>query len=360
MRFYSTATAGLATAALLIATAPVLAQQTMNMGFTLAIDSHYGAGAKAFAQKIEELSDGKFEVVPKPSGALGGERDVVEGLQIGSIPLTISSTGPLGNFVPDVYVLDFPFLFDSYEHARSVLDGPIGQELLQKFEDKGLIGLAWTENGFRHLTNNARSVEGPKDMDGLKIRTMENKVHMAAFEAMDANPTPMSFTELFTALQQGTVDGEENPIPVIITSRFYEVQDYLTLTGHVYSPAAILMSKIVWDGLSDEEKDWFRQAAKASAQATRQTVTDLENEGVKFLQEQGMEVVRQIDGEAFREAVQPVYDQYARYYGPELIERIRAAASGGSGEAAAAQQGEAEAQSGSGNEAADESGAKKN
>lgn len=328
---------GIATAAALVAPVPVLAQQTMNMGFTLAIDSHYGAGAKVFAEKIKELSDGKFEVVPKPSGALGGERDVVEGLQIGSIPLTISSTGPLGNFVPEIYVLDFPFLFENYEHARSVLDGPIGQELLQKFEDKGLIGLAWTENGFRHLTNNTREVKNPADMDGLKIRTMENKIHMAAFEALDASPTPLSFTELFTALQQGTVDGEENPIPVIITSRFYEVQDYLTLTGHVYSPAVILMSKIVWDGLSDEEKDWFRQAAKASAQATRQAVTDLENEGVKFLQEQGMDVVRDIDETTFREAVQPVYEQYAKDYGPELIERIRAAAPSGTGEAAEAQ-----------------------
>lgn len=299
------------------------AETKMNLAFTLSKDSHYGAGAKAFAAKIDQLSGGKFKVIPKPSGALGGERDVIEGLQIGSIELTISSTGPVGNFVPEVYVLDFPFLFKSYDHARSVLDGKIGQELLAKFTPKGMIGLAWSENGFRHLTNNTRSVKSPTDVKGLKIRTMENKVHMAAFKAAGASPTPMSFTELFTALQQGTVDGQENPIPVITTSKFFEVQKHLTLTGHVYSPAIILMSKSAWDGLNKEQQGWFREAAKTSAKATRDAVSKIEKDGVAFLRGKGMTVVTDVDKSKFQAAVSPAYDLYAKEYGAELIERIK-------------------------------------
>lgn len=299
------------------------AETEMNLAFSLSIDSHYGVGAKVFAEEMSKLSGGEFKIVPKPSGALGGERDVVEGLQIGSVDMTITSTGPVGNFVPEIYALDFPFLFKSYEHARKVLDGSIGEGLLAKFEDKGMIGLAWSENGFRHLTNSVRSVNEPKDMEGLKIRTMENKVHMAAFDAAGASPTPMSFTELFTALQQGTVDGQENPIPVITSAKLYEVQKHLTLTGHVYSPAVILISKIVWDGLSDEEKGWIKQSAKASAKATRDAVSKIEIDGIEFLRDKGMTVITDVDKSKFQTAVSPAYDLYAEEYGAELIEQIK-------------------------------------
>lgn len=297
--------------------------ETFNLAFTLAKDSHYGVGAQVFSDEIEKLSNGKFKINPKPSGALGGERDVVEGLQLGSVELTISSTGPLGNFVPEVYALDFPFLFQNYEHAHRVLDGNIGDELLAKFEDSGLIGLAWSENGFRHLTNSKHTVTTPDDLKGLKIRTMENEVHMSAFRDLNAAPTPMSFTELFTALQQGTVDGQENPIPVITSSKFYEVQNHVTLTGHVYSPAAILMSKITWDGLEAQEQQWFKQAAKMSAAATRNAVAEMERDGVTFLRDQGVEVVEGIDKAAFAKEVQDTYTKYAPQFGAELISKIQ-------------------------------------
>jgi tripartite ATP-independent transporter DctP family solute receptor len=297
--------------------------EVMNMGIVLSPDSHYGKGADVFAQEMDRLSDGKYEIKIKSSGVLGGERDVIEGLQFGTVDLTITSTGPVGNFVPAVYALDFPFLFTGYEHAHRILDGKIGDDLLAKFEPKGLIGLAWSENGFRHLTNSEHPVTKPSDLEGLKIRTMENEVHLSAFEDLGASPTPMSFTELYTALQQGTVDGQENPIPVITTSKLYEVQDHLTLTGHVYSPAVILMSKTSWSQLNDTEKQWFKTAAAASAKATRAAVSTMEKEGIKLLKEADVNIVENVDQKEFANAIAPTYEKYADKYGAELIEKIR-------------------------------------
>ncbi|MFV0335846.1 MAG: TRAP transporter substrate-binding protein [Tropicimonas sp.] len=297
--------------------------KNLNLGFTPPLDSHYGDAGRAFKETIETLSGGDITVSLKPAGALGGERDVIEGLQIGTVELTISSTGPIGNFVPEVYALDFPYLFKSYEAAHEILDGPIGQEILDKFEDAGLIGLAWSENGFRHVTDSKRPIVNPEDMHGIKLRTMENEVHIAAFKALGAAPTPMSWTEVLTALQQGTIDGQENPVPIITVNKMWEIQKYATLTGHAYSPAAVVMSKIHWDGLSEEEQGWIREAAKAAAAAARETVANNEQAGVEEMEANGMEVVTEIDKDAWAAAVQPAYDQYADRYSPELIQRIR-------------------------------------
>lgn len=314
---------GLAMAAALIA-GPALAQsKVMNMAFTPPLESHYGDAGKAFAAKIDELSGGDIEISLKPAGALGGERDVIEGLQIGTVELTISSTGPIGNFVPAVYALDFPFLFKDYDSAHAVLDGEIGDEILAEFTDYGIIGLAWAENGFRHVTNSAHPIRTPEDMKGLKLRTMENEVHIAAFEDLGAAPTPMSWTEVITSLQQGTIDGQENPIPIVTANNMWEVQKNISLTGHVYSPALVAMSRIHWDGLSEEEQGWFREAAHAAAEASRATVARTEAEGIALMKENGMEVVEDPDKEAFAKAVEPVYDEYGPRYSPELIQRIR-------------------------------------
>ncbi|CTQ34752.1 TRAP transporter substrate-binding protein [Jannaschia rubra] len=314
---------GLAAAAVLAAGA-AQAQQSIVIGHSLSPTSHYGLGAQAFIDTLEELSGGEWTGEQAPAGQLGGERDMIEGLQIGSLDVVITSTGPLGNFVPEVYALDLPFLFRDYDHARKVLDGEIGQELLARIDENNLVGLGWSENGFRHVTNSQRPVETPEDLQGLKLRTMENRVHMEAFEDMGAAPTPMAFPELFTALQQGVVDGQENPITVISASKFWEVQDYASLTGHVYSPVAILASPILFDGLSDEEKGWFREAAKASAAATRAEVNRLEDEGVALLRENGMEVITDIDKAPFAELAQEAYKVYTDEHGTEMVERIQA------------------------------------
>ena len=301
------------------------AQTVLNFAHSTAQNSHYSMGVQAFGKKLSELSGGKYEIREQGAGALGGERDVIEGLQIGSVELTISSTGPLGNFVPEALVLDLPFLFKDYASARGVLDGEIGQELLDKVSENNLVALAWSENGFRHVTNSSRPINTPADLQGLKIRTMENPVHMEAFRAAGASPTPMAFPEVFAALQQNVIDGQENPIPVITASKFWEVQSNLTLTGHVYSPAIILASPSLWDGLSDEEKGWFEEAAKVAVEATRAKVEADEANGVALLRQNGMNVVETVDQAAFQQAVAPAYDSFKAKYGDEMLKRIQAA-----------------------------------
>ncbi|MFN3825336.1 MAG: TRAP transporter substrate-binding protein [Pseudorhodobacter sp.] len=311
-------------AALALATAAD-AQQRVVIGTTTTATSHYGVGAEAFIAKLAELSGGAFVGEQAPGGQLGGERDLIEGLQIGSVDMAISSTGPLGNFVPEVFALDLPFLFRDYDHARKVLDGEIGQELLAKIDENNLVGLAWAENGFRHVTNSQRPVTKPEDLEGLKLRTMENRVHMAAFTGMGASPTPMAFPEVFGALQQGVVDGQENPVTVITASKFWEVQKYVTLTGHVYSPAIFLASPSLMDGLTDEEKGWFYEAAKAGVEANRAEVNRLEEAGVALMRENGMEVITDIDKAPFAAAAEAsAYSVYTDQYGTEMIERIKA------------------------------------
>jgi len=318
----------LATAAVigLAATAPVEAeaQTVIEVGHATTLDSHYGMGMTRFGEVLEEVSGGEMTLVQHPAAALGGEREMIEAVQIGTLDMVITSTGPLPNFVPETQVLDLPFLFRDYDHARGVLDGEIGQELLETIDAAGFKALAWTENGFRHITNSQRPVRTPADLAGMKIRTMENPIHLRAFEALGAAPTPMSFAELFTALQQGVVDAQENPIVVITVSNFAEVQDHLSLTGHLYSPAIIIMSDALWSGLSEEEQGWVMAAAEASVEVTRARVTELEENGVDGLIEAGMEVVTDVDKAPFQAAVAPAYDAYTERFGDELIERIRA------------------------------------
>ncbi len=302
-----------------------LAQTVLNFALATAQNSHYSMGVQAFGKKLSELSGGKYEIREQAAGVLGGERDLIEGLQIGSVELVVSSTGPLGNFVPETLVLDLPFLFKDYAAARSILDGEIGQELLDKVSENNLVALAWTENGFRHVTNSSRPINTPADLEGLKIRTMENPVHMEIFRAAGASPIPMAFPEVFAALQQNVIDGQETPIPVITASKFWEVQSNLTLTGHGYSPAIILASPSLWDGLSDEEKGWFREAAKVAVEATRAKVESDEANGVELLRKNGMNVVENVDKAAFQKAVAPVYDTFKAKYGDEMLKRIQAA-----------------------------------
>lgn len=307
----------------ILAPATAADARELRIGYSLGPDSHYGQSAHAMAAKLDALSGGKWTLKEFPANALGGEREMIEGAQIGTVDVVITSTGPVGNFVPETLITDIPFLFRGYDHAHAILDGPIGQEILDKFPEHGLIALAWGENGFRDLTNSVRPVKEPADASGLKIRTMENQVHMTAFRTLGILPTPMAFPELFTALQQRTVDGQENPIGVILSAKFSEVQDYLSLTRHVYSPALILLSAAVWDELSDAEKGWFKEAAKAGAEAMRAKAEADAVQGVAALKEQGMRVVEDVDTAAFREALEPAYAEYAKQFGKDNIERIR-------------------------------------
>lgn len=316
-------TATFAGAALLAATAGA---EEIKLGYALAEDSHYGVAAKVFEESLAAQLGDKFTVTHFPSSGLGGEREVIEGLQLGTIEATIVSSGTLANFVPETGVFDVPFLFRDLNHARTVLDGDIGQGLLAKFDDVGMHALAWGEQGFRHVTNNRNPINNVEDMAGMKLRTMENPVHLAAFEALGAAPTPMAWPEVIPALQQGAIDGQENPLSVIVSAKLNEVQKYLTLDGHVYSPAMILVSGSLWNGLSDEEKAAFEKAGKDAAVAMRSYVDSVEELGVAALTEAGMEINSLTPEEkaAFRAALDGPYAEYEATYGKDLMDSIQA------------------------------------
>jgi len=304
-----------------LAAAPALAQTTITLQHALPVaTSHYGVGAMAFKETLERLTEGRIRVNIQRND---NEREMIESVQIGTIDCTITSTGPVGNFVPAVRVVDVPFLFRDYPHARGVLDSEIGQGLLQQFGARGLVGVIWMENGFRHLTNSRREVHSPADVRGLKVRTMENQVHMRAFQALGALPTPMAFSELVPALQQGTVDGQENPIPVIVANNLNQVQRFLTLTGHVYSPAVLICNPGTIGRLSAADRNAFQEAARAAQRANREKVTADEASGVDELRRRGMQVVTQVDTAAFQAALQAAFAQYERELDGALLRRIR-------------------------------------
>jgi tripartite ATP-independent transporter DctP family solute receptor len=317
------AAAAFVAAALSIA-APAAAQTEVKLAYALAVNSHYGAGAAAWAETTERLSNGKLKFKQFPSSALGGERETVESVQLGTLEAVIVSSGTLSNFVPEVGVTDIPFLFRDLAHARSVLDGKVGQDLLAKFPARGLIALAWGEQGFRHLTNSKHPVQKPDDMKGLKIRTMENPVHITAFRTLGAAPTPMAWPEVIGALQQGTIDGQENPMSVIVSAKLAQVQKHLTLTGHVYSPAALMVSTKLWNSLDAEGKKALTEGAKAGVAAMRGFVDEVERKGVEDVRAAGMQVVVLDDKSkaAFQQALGPAYKQYESRYTKALIDSI--------------------------------------
>jgi tripartite ATP-independent transporter DctP family solute receptor len=311
------------TAAAVLALGAAQAQTVIKVGYSVPKDSHYGVGVTTFCDDVEKGTQGRYKCQQFPASALGGEREMVEAVQLGTLDMVMTSTGPVGNFVPEIKVLDIPFLFRDYDHARKTLDGPIGQDLLTKFPSKGLVALAWGENGFRHMTNNKRPINAVADANGLKMRTMENKVHMAAYKTFGISPTPMSMAELFTALQQGTVDGQENPIPVIMSAKFSQVQKHLSLTGHVYSPALLLTSTRLWGKVSDADKQLFKTSAQHAATAMRKRVNDDEAVGIAQLRKEGMQVVEKVDAESFRKAVAPAYAEFGKEFGADKIAAIQ-------------------------------------
>jgi len=276
-----------------------------------------------FAELVKEKTAGEVTVEVYPDRQLGEEREMVEGLQFGSVDMAVVSTGPLVAFVPDVAVIDLPFLFEDSEHVYRVLDGEVGQELLKAFEPRGIHGLAWWENGWRHLTAN-KSIQTPADLQGLKLRTMQNPVHIAAFEELGASPVPMVWGEVFTSLGQGVIDAQENPITVIATNSLWEVQSHVMLTGHVYGPHAALFSKAKWDSLSPEHQAAVTEAVREATAYQREQSAKLEAENLEKLKQNGMTVV-EVDTAPFREEVR---DLAAKQEGvsAETLERIAAQA----------------------------------
>lgn len=250
-----------------------------------------------FKRVAEEESGGSVVVNLFPDNMLGDDRVVIETTAMGNIDIGVSSTSPLATMYADFYLFDAPYLFLNPEDAYAKLDGEVGQQILDGMESMGLKGLAFWENGFRNFTNDKVPVKAPNDVKGFKVRTMENEVHIAAWTAFGANPTPMAFTELFTALQQGTVDAQENPLGIIDANKFVEVQEYVSLTQHVYTPYIVCMNLDKFNSLSEKQQNAILKAAEESTKYQRERSQEMEREILEGFSASGTTVITLTDEE---------------------------------------------------------------
>jgi tripartite ATP-independent transporter DctP family solute receptor len=316
--------AGLALASL-TEVASAAPEMTLNLGFVGGPNAPEAIAMGQFADEIKTKTDGRIEIRLQGGGALGGDREVIEGVQLGTVDMTVVSTSIVVNFDPDFAVLDIPFLFRDFDHAQAVLEGPIGKELLEGLPDKGLVGLALGGMGFRELTNNAAAVKSPADIQGLKIRTQQNEMHIAVWRELGALPTPMAIPEVYTALQQGVVDGQENPVGAIINNRFGEVQKYISLTDHAFTPLVLLLSPSVHASLSEEDRQVFAEAARNAMIRNRKEVEAVLVSGLETLKSQGMTVVSDVDKAAFRAKLDNIFNEFAKRFGEDRMKEIEEA-----------------------------------
>jgi tripartite ATP-independent transporter DctP family solute receptor len=298
------------------------ADVTLKLGHIADPANPYAQGGQKFADLVAEKSDDSVEVQVFPSSQLGNQRDLVEGLTLGTVDMCLTSTAVLGNFLPQVAVFDLPFIFRDRDHTYKALDS-IGMDIAKDLEPRGIKVLAYFENGVRNMTNNVRPIREPADMEGLKIRVMEQPIYISMMKALGANPTPMAFGELFTALQQGVVDGQENPAAHIYTKRFFEVQKYISFTEHTYSAEPMLISMISWNKLTPEQQEIMIEAAEEARDWQRQLSQDLENGYWDKIRESGKsEIIEDVDREAFKEATAVVWKDFEDTVGKENIDAI--------------------------------------
>lgn len=296
----------------------------IKVGHIAPDDHSYTKGIEAFAEAVEEESDGRVRFEIFGNGQLGGEREIIEQVQLGSLDMTVATGGVLGSFVPEMSVLEMPFLFNDVEHAYQALDGDIGEELMQKIDEAGFKTLGIWENGMRHIINNKHPVHSPDDMKDLKIRTVENDLYLETYQALGADPTPIAFPEVYTSLQQGVIDGQDNSYGVMVTTKMYEVQNHLTENMVYYASAPVLMNVDTFNALPEDIQEIFVNAGREFTDVQREINQNMEAEQIEFLKEEGVEIVvpTEEEMEAFRTAVEPVYDKLSDQFG-DMVERIR-------------------------------------
>ena len=297
----------------------------LRLATTVNEQDSFQIAAEKFAELVEEGTDGAYKIEIHPNGELGDEADMLSSMAAGELELGIVTSGPFVNYAPEMGVLDLPFLFGSNEQAHAVLDGEVGQDLLGTLENANLKGLAYAERGFRNLTNSVRPVNTPADMAGLKLRVMQNEVYTKTFSALGADVNPMAWQETLTALQNGAIEGQENPVNVICSYTLWDSnQKYCTMTRHSYSTAIITMSLDKYNELPEDVQAVFKDAAQQAAEFERAWVADNEATQMQEMKDNGMEVNEEPDLDAFKAAVQSVYDAYPEY--AENLARIQEAA----------------------------------
>ena len=308
---------------LLVPSTMASAQLTIQLSHDLTEDTPQHLGALKFKEIVENTSGGDIQIEIFPAGQLGSDIETVELMQVGSIQASLVPTAKLSGFDPALQIVDLPFLFPSKDACYCALDSDVGDALLAGLEDIGLHGVAFWESGFKQLTAD-KPIRRPEDYEGLKIRVMESPILIEQFKAMGANAIPINFSEVYNALQQGVVDGQENPLVSITKMRFYEVQDYMTLSYHGYLGYAFLFSKLFWDELSPEQQTLLKDAAVESAHYERQLTAEMEDGFIQTIKDSGTEVIELTDEErkAFEAATKSVHEKFADSIGQENLDMV--------------------------------------
>ena len=307
--------------------APSLLAQTQErnarLGICIAEEHPLGQGSNKFAQIMDQLSGGKFKVKLYPACQLGSETQQIAAVRGGVQEMTIVSSAPVATIIKEFMLFDLPFLFQSDKEADTVLDGKLGQRLLDLATPKNMIGLCYWENGFRQLTNSKRAVASMDDITGLKVRVMQNPVYLESFKTMGANAIPMPMTELYSALETKAVDAQENPIANSHASKMYEVQKFISLTNHAYAPYVVLVSKAFWDKLDKKEQDNMRAGCEQARDFERSLIRSLSAGLLQDMRSKGMTVTNVSEGEIarMRERTKPVVERFTPEIGTSIVEQ---------------------------------------
>lgn len=318
MRFSPRKLATLLAVGLGLGAASVAHALDIRLGHVLAPSHSWHVAAEGFAAEIKEKTEGRVNFQLFASGQLGNEKTMIEGMQIGSQGAAVIGTGSLQPLDPRFGVVELPYTWQTAEEAHAAYDGDLGKALEKIADAKNLVLVSWWENGFRHLTNNRGPVAQPADLKGLKTRVTPDKMRLDTFTQLGANPAPLAFGELYSALQQGVFDAQENPLSIIYTSSFFEVQKYLSLTGHVWGPASLIVSKPVWNRISEADRKVIKEAGDKWGAEQRRLVAQSEAQLVEQLKGKGMQV-NEADKAAFAKAVEPVWKAYGGTFGQELM-----------------------------------------
>jgi len=303
--------------------APVVAATVIKLGHIAEATNPYGMGADKFAEIVKQKSKGDIEVKVFPSSQLGTQKELIEGLIYGTVDMTLTGTAELGTFQPQMALFDMPFLFKDRAHAYRSLDS-VGMEMGKPLEAKGIKLLGYMENGIRHMTNNVRPIKTPADMKGLKIRVMNNKVYVEMMKSLGASPTPMALAELYSAMQAGVVDGQENPSAHIFTKRFFEVQKYASLTGHAYAAEPVLISMMTWKKLTPAQQTIVQESATEAIAWQRKVSETEDSEFWDKIKKTGKMEVITVDRKPFKDATEVIYKDLAKTVGQANIDKIRA------------------------------------
>lgn len=298
-----------------------------RLGHGMPAEHPQALAMKKFAEDVAKATENRVEIQVFDGGLLGGDDKMLQATQSGTLELYVGGVAPLSGKIKEVQIFDFPFMFANREEAGAVLNGPVGRKMLDRLSEIGLTGLAWSEFGFRNLTNSVKPIRSVDDISGLKLRVMQNPVALDTWKALDANAVTMSFSEVFSALETKALDGQENPLAHIYANRIYEVQKYVTMTNHVYSPVAIVASKNWFESLADADRNAVMMAAADASAYQAKLIAENEGKITDQLKETGIEIDTMPEAELakMREIVKPVVEKYTASVGTDFVQEFMAA-----------------------------------